>query len=159
MRGTNANECRRCRNGKLEIITALEALAHYKIEKIVMGPKEGLGLVNGTAVCASMATLALHDTHFLALLSQALTALTTEAMVGHVGSFHPFIHDVTRPHPGQIQVAKNIRDMLTGSKFAVHHEVELAVKEDEGVLRQDRYPLRTAAQVSLCRLIRFSIHD
>lgn len=95
-----------------------------------------------------MATLALHDTHFLALLSQALTALTTEAMVGHVGSFHPFIHDVARPHPGQIQVAKNIRNMLQGSKFAVHHEVELGVKEDEGVLRQDRYPLRTAAQVS-----------
>lgn len=36
-----------------------------------------------------MATLALHDTHFLSLLSQAVTALTVEAMVGHVGSFHP----------------------------------------------------------------------
>lgn len=36
-----------------------------------------------------MATLALHDTHFLSLLSQAVTAMTVEAMVGHVGSFHP----------------------------------------------------------------------
>lgn len=36
--------------------------------------------------------------------------------------------------------------MLEGSKFAVHHEEEVGVKEDEGILRQDRYPLRTAAQ-------------
>lgn len=94
-----------------------------------------------------MAAIALHEAHFLTLLSQACTALTVEAMIGHTGSFDPFIHDVTRPHPGQIQVAKNIRTMLSGSTFAIHHEAELSVREDEGVLRQDRYPLRTAAQV------------
>lgn len=93
-----------------------------------------------------MATMALHDTHFLALLSQALTALTVEAMVGHVGSFHPFIHDVTRPHPGQIEVARNIRTSLAASSFAIQSDAEVAIKDDEGVLRQDRYPLRTAAQ-------------
>ncbi|ORY75067.1 L-Aspartase-like protein [Leucosporidium creatinivorum] len=132
--------------GKEEIMLAPEALKLHGIEKVVMGPKEGLGLVNGTAVSASMATLALHDTHFLSLLSQAVTAMTVEAMVGHVGSFHPFIHDVTRPHPGQIQAARNIRTILSGSSFAVHKEEELGVQEDEGILRQDRYPLRTAAQ-------------
>lgn len=132
--------------GKEEIMLAPEALKLHGIEAVVLGPKEGLGLVNGTAVSASMATMALHDTHFLALLSQATTAMTVEAMVGHAGSFHPFIHDVTRPHPGQIQVARNIRTILEGSKFAVHHEEEVGVKEDEGVLRQDRYPLRTSAQ-------------
>lgn len=36
--------------------------------------------------------------------------------------------------------------MLEGSSFAVHKEEEQGVMEDEGVLRQDRYPLRTAAQ-------------
>ncbi|KAL8286207.1 hypothetical protein RQP46_004695 [Phenoliferia psychrophenolica] len=132
--------------GKFEIMTAPEALKLHGIEAVVMGPKEGLGLVNGTAVSASMATMALHDTHFLALLSQALTALTVEAMVGHVGSFHPFIHDVTRPHPGQIEVARNIRTVLAESSFAIHSDAEVGINEDEGVLRQDRYPLRTAAQ-------------
>ncbi len=33
--------------------TSLDAIAKYKLEKIVLGPKEGLGLVNGTAFSAS----------------------------------------------------------------------------------------------------------
>ena len=61
-------------------------------------------------------------------------------------SFRRFIHDVTRPHPGQIEVARNIRTVLADSSFAIHSDAEVGVKEDEGVLRQDRYPLRTAAQ-------------
>ncbi|KAM0793291.1 hypothetical protein ACM66B_000751 [Microbotryomycetes sp. NB124-2] len=133
-------------NGNPEVMLAPEALKLHGIEKVVLGPKEGLGLVNGTAVSASFATHALYDTHFLTLLSQAVTAMTVEAMVGHVGSFHPFIHDVTRPHPGQIQVARNIRTMLESSQFAIQKEEEVLVKADSGILRQDRYPLRTSAQ-------------
>ena len=93
-----------------------------------------------------MATLALHDSHNLALLAQATTALTVEAMVGHQGSFSPFIHDVARPHPGQVEVARNIRTLLDGSAFAVAHEEAVGVKEDDHELRQDRYPLRTSPQ-------------
>ncbi|BGP21577.1 phenylalanine/tyrosine ammonia-lyase [Rhodotorula toruloides] len=132
--------------GKEKILYAREAMALFNLEPVVLGPKEGLGLVNGTAVSASMATLALHDAHMLSLLSQSLTAMTVEAMVGHAGSFHPFLHDVTRPHPTQIEVAGNIRKLLEGSRFAVHHEEEVKVKDDEGILRQDRYPLRTSPQ-------------
>lgn len=36
--------------GKMEVMLAPEALKLHGIEKVVMGPKEGLGLVNGTAV-------------------------------------------------------------------------------------------------------------
>lgn len=133
-------------NGKPEVMPSPQALKLHGITPVVLGPKEGLGLVNGTAVSASMATHALYDCHFLALLSQALTAMTVEAMVGHVGSFDKFIHDVTRPHPGQIEAARNIRTMLQGSSFAIDKEEELKVHEDDGVLRQDRYPLRTSAQ-------------
>ncbi|GAA5969160.1 hypothetical protein JCM11641_007492 [Rhodosporidiobolus odoratus] len=132
--------------GKEKILPAMEAISLFGLQPVVLGPKEGLGLVNGTAVSASFATLALHDAQNLVLLSQALTALTVEAMVGQQGSFHPFLHDVCRPHPGQIEAAKNMRTLLSGSKFAVAHEEEIAVKDDEGVLRQDRYPLRTSPQ-------------
>jgi phenylalanine ammonia-lyase len=116
-------------------------MALFGIEPVVLGPKEGLGLINGTAVSASFATLALHDSQHLALLSQALTALTVEAMVGQQGSFHPFLHDTTRPHPQQIEVAKNIRTLLKGSSFAMEKEEEVAIEEDTGILRQDRFVL------------------
>ena len=55
-------------------------------------------------------------------------------MCGHVGSFSTFCHDVTRPHPGQIEVASNIRNLLEGSGFAIHNEEEVEVKADEGNL-------------------------
>lgn len=67
-------------------------------------------------------------------------------MIGHVGSFDEFIHDVTRPHPGQIEAARNVRNLLAGSKLAVHSEDEVALQEDAGVLRQDRYALRTSGK-------------
>ncbi|KPV78241.1 uncharacterized protein RHOBADRAFT_47862 [Rhodotorula graminis WP1] len=133
-------------DGVERILPAREALALYGLEPVVLGPKEGLGLVNGTAISAAMATLALHDSHNLALLAQATTALTVEAMVGHQGSFAPFIHDVARPHPGQVEVARNVRTLLDGSSFAVAHEEHVAVKDDDHELRQDRYPLRTSPQ-------------
>ncbi|KAF9519361.1 hypothetical protein BS47DRAFT_1482068 [Hydnum rufescens UP504] len=63
------------------------------------------------------------------------------------GSFEPFIHDVARPHRGQIEVAKNVYELLEGSSFAaLGGEKELSIKEDVGKLRQDRYALRTAPQ-------------
>jgi hypothetical protein len=47
---------------------------------------------------------------------------------------------------GQIESAKIIWDLLDGSKFALTSEEEVTIEEDSGVLRQDRYPLRTAPQ-------------
>jgi phenylalanine ammonia-lyase len=70
----------------------------------------------------------------------------TEAMIGAVGSFDPFIHDTCRPHPGQVEVARNIRGLLDDTQLAVKDEDEVHIAEDEGELRQDRYPLRTSAQ-------------
>ncbi|BGP12540.1 hypothetical protein JCM10213_004875 [Rhodosporidiobolus nylandii] len=132
--------------GQEKILLAREAMKLFDLEPVALGPKEGLGLVNGTAVSASFATLALHDSQNLLLLSQVLTAMTVEALVGQQGSFHDFLHSVSRPHPGQIEAARNIRTLLEGSKFAVEKEEEVLVKDDEGVLRQDRYPLRTSPQ-------------
>lgn len=127
------------------VMSAPEAIAKYKLPTISLISKEGLGLVNGTAVSAASGALALYDAECLAMIAQANTALTVEALTGHVGSFDPFIQKI-RPHAGQIQVAKNIRSMLQDSKLAIHKEDELLLGEDAGVLRQDRYALRTSAQ-------------
>src|SRR4051812_14092069 len=69
--------------------------------------------------------------------------IAVEAMKGSQESFQPFLHDVSRPHVGQIEVAANIRHILKTSKLArVRHEES----DPEGQLRQDSYCLRGAPQ-------------
>ncbi|UZJ56708.1 hypothetical protein CBS101457_006028 [Exobasidium rhododendri] len=128
--------------------SADEALASKAIPATVFEPKEALGILNGTAFSSSVAALAIHDASMLCLLTQVTTAMSVEALQGTDGSFASFIHDVCRPHPGQIECASTILSLLDGSKLASHHinEVHVHMNEDEGSLRQDRYPLRTAAQ-------------
>lgn len=128
--------------GGRDLISADVALGQLEQEPITFGPKEGLGVLNGTAVSAAVATLALGESHHLALLSQVLTAMGVEAMQGSVGSFNAFFSKV-RPHRGQAEAAANIRHFLTGTKLA-HPEHE----DEEGRtgLKQDRYALRTSPQ-------------
>lgn len=71
--------------------------------------------------------------------------MSVEAMLGARGSFDPFVGHA-RPHPGQIESAHLIWSLLSESKFAQGDEVEVTIEEDQGVLRQDRYSLRTAPQ-------------
>ena len=132
--------------GARQIVSSREALAKHSIEPITLQAKEHLGLLNGTAFSASVAALALHDAVHLALLSQICTAMGTEALVGMRGSFAPFLHEVARPHPGQVEVAHTIWDLLEGSDLAVSHEEEVTIDRDQGELRQDRYSLRTVPQ-------------
>ncbi|KAH9942216.1 phenylalanine ammonia-lyase [Epithele typhae] len=128
------------------IVSSREALAAHHLEPLVLGSKEHLGILNGTAFSASVGALAVHEAVHMALLAQICTAMCTEAMLGARGSFAPFIHAVARPHPGQVEVAETILDLLEGSKFAVTAEEEKHISADIGELRQDRYPLRTSAQ-------------
>ncbi|KAI9839837.1 MAG: hypothetical protein M1819_000027 [Sarea resinae] len=122
------------------IARANAVLAELSIPKLTLGPKEGLAIVNGTAVSTAVGALALHDAHGLAVLSQVLTAMGVEALRGSIESFDPFLAEI-RPHQGQIESARNIRGFLIGSKLA--HSGD---HEDDGSLRQDRYAIRTSTQ-------------
>jgi phenylalanine ammonia-lyase len=124
-----------------QAVTAQSALAAIGAKGITLGPKEALGLVNGTASSAALASLVLYQTHQLALLSQIVTALTVEALVGGRDSFHPFISEA-RPHEGQIEAAANIFSLLEGSRLARGSNGP----ETHLGLVQDRYALRTASQ-------------
>ncbi|TFK88456.1 phenylalanine ammonia-lyase [Polyporus arcularius HHB13444] len=128
------------------IVSSRDALAAHHLEPITLASKEHLGILNGTAFSASVGALAVHDAVHLSLLAEVCTAMCTEAMLGALGSFAPFIHAVARPHPGQVEVAATIADLLSGSQFAVTVEEEKHISADIGELRQDRYPLRTSAQ-------------
>lgn len=124
------------------VMPSSEALKMSGLSPTGLGPKEGLGLINGTAPSVAVASLALYDTQQLVLLSQMLTAFASECLAGNVEWAHPFIH-ATRPHAGQIEVASNIRRFLKGSKFVVGLESQQASGDG---LCQDRYSTRTAPQ-------------
>jgi phenylalanine ammonia-lyase len=97
--------------GPRQKVPSHEALRNHNIEPIALASKEHLGLVNGTAVSAAVAALAIDDAVHLALLAQVCTAMGTEALSGTRGSYVPFIHAVARPHPGQVSfVLYNIFD-------------------------------------------------
>jgi phenylalanine ammonia-lyase len=125
------------------VVPASEALKSEGIAPIVLAAKEGLGLLNGTAASASVASLAIYESNHLAVLSQVLTAMGCEALQGSADSFHPFLAAV-RPHRGQVESASNILSFLSGSRLA--HGLDGEEEQDMGGLAQDRYPLRTSSQ-------------
>ena len=94
-----------------------EVLKAHSIEPIALASKEHLGLVNGTAVSAGVATLAVDDAIHLALLAQICTAMGTEALNGTRGSYASFIHAVARPHPGQVRSIICSSQILTYSRL------------------------------------------
>ncbi|KAJ1329655.1 phenylalanine ammonia-lyase [Microdochium nivale] len=127
-------------SGARRVTTADVALKEASIEPIALQAKEGLAIVNGTAVSAAVASLAAHESFNLAALSEVLTAMSVEALRGSDESFEPFIARM-RPHPGQIDSSRNILAFLSGSKLLNRHD-----SSDAATLRQDRYSLRTASQ-------------
>lgn len=123
------------------LLPANKALETINMSPRDLGPKEGLAITNGTSVSAGVAALALHDAHHLAVLAQVLTAMGVEALNGTAESFDQFIADV-RPHPGQLDSCRNIRNFLKGSRLVSCH----AADAEGDMMRQDRYALRTSTQ-------------
>ncbi|KAL2834189.1 L-Aspartase-like protein [Aspergillus cavernicola] len=125
------------------IMKSSEGLRYAGIQAQKLGPKEGLGLINGTSTSAAVASLVLYETHQLSVLVQALSAMGLEALMGTAESFHPFISAV-RPHDGQIECANNLLSFLRGSKLAQGLNAQKA--QDRPGLIQDRYALRCVPQ-------------
>ncbi|KAF5648093.1 phenylalanine ammonia-lyase [Fusarium sp. NRRL 52700] len=124
-------------------LPAPQALREAGLLPVTLGPKEGLGIVNGTASSAALGALVMEKSHFLALFTQAMTSMAVEALHGSVESFLPFIAQV-RPHPGQIECAQNISLFLQETHLA--QGVHSPQDRRPGDLIQDRYSLRSATQ-------------
>ena len=129
--------------GKVSVIPADVALVENGIPKLTFGPKEVLAWVNGTAASAALSALVMYDAQHLAVLTQALTAMTVEVLQGNSESFHPFIAQV-RPHPGQIEVSRNVLARLQGSSWV--KGIKGAKDRNPSGLAQDRYAIRSAPQ-------------
>ena len=115
-----------------------DALAAARIQPVVLEPKEGLALINGTQPSTAVAALAVAGAERLARAGDIAAALSIDALRGSVRPFDPRIHEA-RPYAGQIASAGNIRRLLEGSAINKSHEHCGRV--------QDAYSLRCAAQV------------
>lgn len=108
-------------DGARRVTRTNAALSEAGIAPISLDAKEGLAIVNDTAVSAEVAALAAHESINLAALSQVLTAMSVEALPGSDESFEPFIARV-RPHAGQVDSARNIKDFLASSRLLSHYD-------------------------------------
>ncbi len=122
-----------------ERMPARDALAAAGLEALELGPKEGLGLINGTQVSTALALAGLFDAWNLAQTALISGALTTDALMGSTRPFAAEVHAL-RGLEGQIDAAQALSQLLEGSAIRESHR-----EDDERV--QDPYSLRCQPQV------------
>jgi histidine ammonia-lyase len=115
-----------------------DALARAGIEPVVLHPKEGISLINGTQAMLAIGCLELDAAQTLADGADVICALTLDALRGTPRAFDTRIHDA-RPHPGQRESAARLNRLLEGSEIRQSHIACRRV--------QDAYSLRCAPQV------------
>ena len=120
-------------------LPAREALERARLKPLVLGPKEGLALLNGTQFSTAFALAGLFEAEILFRSALVTGALSTEAAKGSDAPFDHRIH-MLRRHPGQIETADALRDLMAGSPIRASH-----LKGDDRV--QDPYCLRCQPQV------------
>lgn len=114
-----------------------EALAQAGVRPLVLEAKEGLALLNGTAMTAALCTLAVHRAENLLRVADIAGALSLEALRGTILALDERIHAV-RGHPHQVVCAANLRSLLEGSTFVRGYDPHDI---------QDAYSLRCMPQV------------
>lgn len=120
---------------KGEQVPAKQALQATGMTPIVLRPKEGLALMNGTAVMTAIACLNWQRADYLAQMATRITAMTTLAMKGNAFHYDERLHAV-KPHPGQVKCAKRLREDLASERPPRNSD-----------RLQDRYSLRCAPHV------------
>ncbi len=120
-------------------VPAATALSAAGLRPLVLGPKEGLALLNGTQFSTAWALAGLFETHRVFNTALVAGALSTEAAKGSDTPFDARIHEARR-HGCQIEVAATLRALMEGSQIRASH-----LHNDVRV--QDPYCLRCQPQV------------
>ena len=122
-----------------ETMPADAALDRAGLAPIVLGPKEGLALLNGTQFSTAEALVGLFAIVDVFRSALVTGALSTDAAKGSDTPFDARVHAL-RGHRGQIEVASALRALMTGSAIRASH-----LTNDDRV--QDPYCLRCQPQV------------
>ena len=118
------------------VMPAGEMLARKGWKPLELASKEGLALLNGTQFMSAYGVWALLNARRLSDWADAVGALSLDAFDGRTEPFEEAVHAI-RPHRGQLETARRMRQLLAGSR--------LAVRRKEHV--QDPYSFRCIPQV------------
>jgi histidine ammonia-lyase len=119
-------------------IPAGELLKKHNLQPLVLGPKEGLALINGTQFILSFAVKAVQRLDDALNRADLIGALSLEGLMGSARPFDARLHAI-RPFKGTKMVAERLFTLLTGSEINSSH-----VNCDRV---QDPYSLRCMPQV------------
>lgn len=119
-----------------QIVPINQVYAEKDMQPLVMRPKEGLALMNGTAVMTAIACLNYKKAEQISLASTCITALNVLALEGNPSHFDEVLF-AQKPHPGQQNIAAQLRNWLNSEVQTEHQSSRL----------QDRYSLRCAPHI------------
>jgi len=126
-------------SGKAEfqgkLLTGKQAMKQAGIERLLLGPKEGLAITNGATFSAALAAINIADAQYLVDLGEMATAMSLEVLLGCSAAFDERLHSA-RGLKGQMISAEKIRKNFAGSSYI-----------DSTCRVQDAYSLRCSPQV------------
>lgn len=123
-----------------ERLSGGNALAAAGLRPVVLGPKEGLALINGTQFSTACALVGYFEAKRAVETSAVIAAMSTDAIMGSTAPLRSEIHDL-RGHPGQIEIAARMRAVMEGSEIRESHR-------DNDHRVQDPYCVRCHPQVA-----------
>ncbi|MDO4224886.1 MAG: histidine ammonia-lyase [Bergeyella zoohelcum] len=121
-----------------EVVATDKVLKEHGLSPLTLGPKEGLGLINGTQFILSHAIKGLEKMSYLVDLADMTAAMSLEAYRGSASPFKKELHEI-RPFAGSKKVASRMLKFLKNSENLKAHE------DCDRV--QDPYSMRCVPQV------------
>jgi histidine ammonia-lyase len=115
-----------------------DVLNNHGLSPLVLGPKEGLALINGTQFILAFAVKAVQRLHVALDRADLIGALSLEGLMGSARPFDERLHSL-RPYKGTKHVAKRLATLLQESEICNSH-----INCDRV---QDPYSLRCMPQV------------
>ena len=117
-------------------VPAHTLLKKFDLDPVELQAKEGLALLNGTQFMSAYGVWSLIKGLHLYSWANLIGALSLDAFDGRMEPFNPMIQEI-RPHPGQIETAREIKNYLNDSELINRKKTQV----------QDPYSFRCIPQV------------